>query len=92
VECANVVDLMGASRLSRILTLARQKSALKRWKRVFRVSTLSTLLFTTTSTTIARILLVPISGNKTLGKEFNLFIKLIGFKASYFREKLIIII
>ncbi len=73
-------------------TLTRQKSAPKSQKRVFRVSTLLTLLSSIISIIILYTPLAPISGNKTPGKEFNLFKKLIIFKTSCSIEKLIIII
>jgi len=73
-------------------TIARQKSAPKSQKRVFRVSTLSTLLFITIFIIIACILLALISNNKTFKKKFNLFEKLIVFKTFRFKEKLIIIV
>jgi len=72
--------------------VARQKSAPKSQKRVFRVSILLILLFTTIFTIIARTPLALISGNRTPKKEFNLLEKLIVFKAFRFKEKLITII
>jgi len=73
------------------VTVARQKSAPKRKKRVFRVYILLILLSITIFIIVPHIPLALISGNKTFKKEFNLFEKLIVFKAFRFKEKLIII-
>jgi len=74
------------------LTVPRQKSVPKRKKRIFCVSTLLTLLSFIIFIIILCTLLVPISSNKTLKKEFYLFKNIIIYKIFCFKNKFIIII
>ncbi len=73
-------------------TVPRQKSAPKRKKRAFCVSTIPTLPSSLISITMPCTPLAPISGNRIPRKGFYLSKKIVIYKAFCSRDKLIIII